>query len=213
MITSIPDSEILRLLKQQLNGNFLLGSHEESVLENMYALVKGSIAYCFGKTPNKYYKKVTDKGGMDTYFNPYHSCQYAIFLYFYSRLIVEHTSELLLADKIYYLNKMLNSCDLYHQINLPAFWGCEHPIGSIMGRAKYGEGFYFYQCCTVGGNHNAYPVIGENVCMFSHSQIIGNSHIGSNVKIGAGCLIKDQDIPSDSMVFGQSPHLIIKKQK
>lgn len=49
--------------------------------------------------------------------------------------------------------------------------------------------------------------------MFSHSQIIGNSHIGNNVKIGAGCLIKDQDVPSNSICFGQSPHLIIKELK
>ena len=45
----------------------------------------------------------------------------------------------LLADKLYYLNKMMNGVDLYHQIELPAVWGCEHPMGSIMGRATFGE--------------------------------------------------------------------------
>lgn len=211
MITSISDSEILKLLTLQLNNNFLLTDSESEAIYKVYTLVEEKIEYCFRRTDDKYYRIYLPSKEIDGYFNPYHSCQYAIFLYFYSRMIVEYTNESLLADKIYYLNKMLNGCDLYHQIILPDFWGCEHPIGSIMGRAKFGEGFYFYQCCTVGGNHDAYPVIGENVCMFSHSQIIGNSHIGDNVKIGAGCLIKDQDVPSDSIVFGHSPHLIIKK--
>lgn len=213
MITSIADNEILQLLKQQLANNFLLTDNEKDALDNIYSLVLEKIEYCFYRTENKYYKKLIEKGKIDVFFNPYHSCQYTIFLYFYSKLVIEHTNEILLSDKIYYLNKMLNGCDLYHQIELPNFWGCEHPLGSIMGRAEYGEGFYFYQCCTVGGNHNNYLVIGENVRMFSHSQIIGNSHIGNNVKIGAGCLIKDQDVPSNSICFGQSPHLIIKELK
>lgn len=49
--------------------------------------------------------------------------------------------------------------------------------------------------------------------MFANSSILGNCKIGDNVKIGAGALIKNEDIPSNSIVFGQSPHLIIKKQK
>lgn len=87
-----------------------------------------------------------------------------------------------------------------------------------MGRAKYGDGFFFYQGCTVGGTDGKngeiyYPVLGENVQMFANSSILGRCNVGNNVKIGAGTLIKNEDIPSDSIVFGQSPHLIIKKQK
>lgn len=48
--------------------------------------------------------------------------------------------------------------------------------------------------------------------MFANSSILGRCNVGNNVKIGAGTLIKNEDIPSDSIVFGQSPHLIIKKQ-
>lgn len=38
-------------------------------------------------------------------------------------------------------------------------------------------------------------------------------HIGDNVTLGAGALVKDTDIPSNSIVFGQSPNLIIKTKK
>lgn len=147
------------------------------------------------------------------YFNPFHSCQYTIFLYEYARIVAAQAKAGLLADKLYYLNKMMNSVDLYHQINLPEVWGCEHPLGSVMGRATFGNNFYFYQGCTVGGDHNAYPVIGENVRMFANSTILGESHIGNNVWIGAGALVKNADVPSNSLVFGQSPDLIIKPRK
>ena len=46
--------------------------------------------------------------------------------------------------------------------------------------------------------------------MFFDSKIIGNSHVGNNVVISAMTYIKDQDVPSDVIVFGQSPNLIFK---
>ncbi len=140
-----------------------------------------------------------------------------IFLYYlsYDIYIKEKVTDL--CDKIYYLNKIFNSVDLFYAIELPKTWGAEHPLGSIMGRAHYSNQFYFFQGCTVGGTgelgNESYPYIEENVCMYAHSSILGNCHIGKNVKIGAGALVKDQDVPDNSLVFGQSPNLIIKKNK
>lgn len=87
-----------------------------------------------------------------------------------------------------------------------------------MGRAKYGNGFFFYQCCTVGGPKDEegniyYPVIGENVHMYANSSVLGNCKIGNNVNIGAGAIVKNQNIPDNCTVFGQSPNLIIKQNK
>lgn len=212
MITAISENKILDLLLHQLNNMFMLSDSERNEIKLFFPSVMEKLEYCFERTNNKYYHKFVQ--GFDTpFFNPYHSCQYTIFLYIYSRIVSENTHNFLLADKLYYLNKIMNNCDLFYQIKLPMHWGCEHPCGSIMGRAQYGEGFFFYQCCTVGGNHGYYPIIGNNVWMFAHSQIIGKCNIGSNVKLGAGCLVKDQDIPANSLVFGQSPNLIIKKLK
>ena len=49
----------------------------------------------------------------------------------------------------------MNSVDLFYAIELPQKFGAEHPLGSVMGRAKYGDGFFFYQGCTVGGTDGA----------------------------------------------------------
>lgn len=114
----------------------------------------------------------------------------------------------------------MHSVDLLYAIDLPIHWGAEHPLGAVMGRAQYGDRFFFYQGCTVGGSAKwdepgelIYPVIEENVCLYCNSTVLGNCHIGKNVRIGAGALVKDQDIPDDCTVFGESPNLIIKKNK
>jgi len=212
MITAIPDNEITQLLIHQLGNFFTVNETEKKEIQSVYSIVKEKLIYCLEKSDNKYYSRLIG-GVKETYFNPFHSVQYCIYLYYYSKAIVTEKEDSMLADKIYYLNKALNGCDLYHGIDLPKYWDCEHPLGSIMGRAKYSDGFYFYQGCTVGGNKGFYPTIGKNVWMYAYSQLIGNSLVGNNVILGANCKIKDQDIPSYSLVFGESPNLIIKSME
>lgn len=194
------------MLLQQLKNNFILDTVEETILTNQYIpKAKKQTLHSLATFNNKYFDKKI---------NPYNSVMYCVFLYWLSKVVyIDGNREL--ADKIYYLNKMFNSVDLYYAIDLPSTWSCEHPLGSVMGRAKYGEHFFFYQGCTVGGNKNKtgeiqYPEIGDNVIMYSNSKILGNSKIGNNCKNAANCYIINQDIPDNSIVFGQSPNLIIK---
>lgn len=111
----------------------------------------------------------------------------------------------------------MNCVDLFYAIDLPDVFSAEHPVSSVMGRASYGNGFFFYQGCTVGGTMDKegiihYPIIGENVRMFSNSSILGKCIIGNNVKIGAGAIVKNQDVPDNTIVFGESPNLVIKRK-
>ena len=141
-----------------------------------------------------------------------------IFLYTLSNELFKQYGRNTLSDKVYYLNKIMHGVDMFYEIELPSQWGAEHPVGSVMGRAKYGNGFFFYQCCTVGGTKDKegniyYPEIGENVHMYANSSILGNCKIGNNVNIGAGAVVKNQNVPDNCTVFGLSPNLIIKRNK
>lgn len=80
----------------------------------------------------------------------------------------------------------------------------------MLGRAKYSNYFFVYQRCSTGGKDLIYPTIGEGVVMYGGSSIIGKCSIGNNVWLSAGALVMEQDIPGNSAVFGQSPHLTIK---
>lgn len=151
-------------------------------------------------------------------FNPYMSVQWMIFLYRLSHEIYvcaeDNTPKE--ADLVYYLNKIMHSNDWFYAIDLPVHFMCEHPLGSVLGRAEYGDYFVIYQGTTVGGNRSKgelyYPVIGENVMMFANSTVLGDSHIGNNVIISAETYIINETIPDNCIVFGRSPKLIIKKK-
>lgn len=205
---------MLSLVKRQLLSFFpSLTSEEEQQLKlSVERAIEVSVKN-FSNSENKYFSSIVD-GEHIIKFDAYHSIQWMIFLYYLSHDL--YSKSLSLCDRVYYLNKIMHSVDLFYAIDLPEVWGAEHPLGSVMGRAKYSNGFFFYQGCTVGGTRDKegnlyYPELEENVKMYANSSILGRCHIGRNAQIGAGALVKNQDVPADSIVFGQSPNLIFKK--
>ncbi len=162
---------------------------------------------CFKVNRNAYY--YDDRGVL--FFSPYHSGQYSIFLYYLSNTIYLNSNKRL-ASVVYYLNKVLHSVDWYYEIKLPEYWGVEHPVGSVLGKAQYGSGLFVYQGCTVGGNKGKYPVMGENIILYANSTIVGDTRLGNNVLVSTGTIIKDDTVPDNCIVFGQSPDLIIKSK-
>lgn len=209
METTIPKTELAQLVLRQLQNFFPIGTDDISLVINSLngGGVLEKLEINFRANPNKYYSK-----DGKTFFNPFHSGQYCIFLYFLSNEIWKEGNTLL-ADKIYYLNKIMNGLDMFYEIELPEVFMLDHPVGSVLGRAKYSDGFSFCQNCTVGNNKGIFPILGKNFKMSANSTILGNCKVGDNVILGAGALVKDQDLPSDCIVFGQSPNLIIKYKK
>lgn len=154
-------------------------------------------------------------------FDALNSNHFLIYLYWLSRVLFQigqtqgqHSPNL--PTKVYLLNKALHGTELYYEVEMPSEFFCEHPLGSVMGRASYGPRFFFYQNCTVGGSYSngilSYPQIGKNVLMYAGSAILGSSTVGNNVTLGAGTIVKDESVPSNVLVFGQSPKLIFKQQ-
>lgn len=199
------------LVAKQLNALFQFSENTERGMlkEGVHDALKRS-EVCFAGAAKK--SKYFCQDGQ-IYFNPFHSGQYTIFLYFLSHSIALRGADWkLLADRIYYLNKALNGLDLFYEVEMPKVFFLDHPVGTVMGRAKYGEFFSFSQCCTVGNNRGSYPIIGQNVLMHSGSKIVGNCCIGDNVVFSANTYVIDTDIPSCSLVFGASPNLVIKQK-
>lgn len=199
------EKELTKLLCKQIRNNFLLSDSEENDIKDIVQRSLFRTDKCFSESSNKYY---WNKNG-DLVFNPFHSAQYSIFLYFASQEAAK-CGKRSLADRIYFLNKMLNCCDLYYEVNLPDIFSLDHPMASVMGRASYSNYFVFQQNCTVGSNHDVYPKFGEYVWLFANATVIGNTTIGSNVFVSAGAFIKDEKIPDNTIVFGQSPNIVLK---
>ena len=110
----------------------------------------------------------------------------------------------------------MHANDWFYAIDLPNHFLCEHPLGSVLGRAKYGDYFFIYQGTTVGGNRSkkglCYPTIGDNVILFANSSILGDSKVGNNVIVSANTKVINDVVPDNCIVFGQSPHLVIKNK-
>ena len=209
MIVSPSVATLERLIKHQIKNLFFIEESEGNAIKKVLPLVLIKTENCFKFSSNKYYIK-----DGSAFFSIYHSGQYCIFLYFLARQIfLDFPKARTLADKIYFLNKTLNGLDLYYEVVMPKVFNLDHPVGSVMGRASYGENFTFSQLCTVGNNKGVFPEIGENVQMLSGSKVLGRCVIGDNVILSANSYIKDENVPSDSIVFGSSPLLTIKLRK
>jgi len=158
--------------------------------------------------------RIFQKDGIAS-FDVTHSVQYSIFLYTYANQLYRDGAEDA-AGRIYYLNKIMNSVDWFYAVDLPRIFSAEHPLGSVVGRATMSNYLFLYQGTTIGGNRKNgilnYPTIGNHVLMYANSKILGNSHIGNNVIVAANAMVIDEDVPDNSLVFGQSPNLIIKQK-
>ncbi|MCR5324872.1 MAG: serine acetyltransferase [Lachnospiraceae bacterium] len=86
-----------------------------------------------------------------------------------------------------------------------------HPRNITIGEeVKIGTNCTIFNNVVIGQNNNKYPVIGNNVTIYSGTVIIGNISIGDNVIIGANSLI-NKDIENDVVVAG-NPARIIKRR-
>lgn len=206
MIISISKENLMELCVKQLTNLLIFNYNDEK--EVLFESINNALQRSeinFSHTTNKYYSK-----NGEVFFDPFHSGQYSIFLYYLSNTLWKKFNNNSLATRVYYLNKILNSVELYYEVNLPDIFSLDHPLGTVMGRAQYSNYIQFSQNCTVGNNKGKYPRLGEKIIMFSGVTILGDSCIEGNCVISANSYIKDENIPLNSIVFGQSPNLIIK---
>ena len=113
--------DVFNVVSSQLKNIFCASEEQiNKIIQNELNLVAQSkTKYALSGFNNKYYSE-------ELY--PFNSVIYCNYLYWLSRILFEN-NEKLLADKVYYLNKMLNSVDLFYEIQLPEIWSCEHPLG------------------------------------------------------------------------------------
>lgn len=81
--------------------------------------------------------------------------------------------------------------------------------------AVIGDNFNIAQGCLIGGSFvkgvYGVPIIGNNVCIFANSIVVGGVKIGNDVLIAPGAFV-NFDVPSNSIVIG-NPGRIIRKEE
>lgn len=214
MIYRFPLRDVKDMLLNQIGNNFFKSIEDERLITKHMERILERLELNISANDNKYYWKFNAEGGRDAYFDPLHTCQWALFLYLTANTIYREEMEnpeaaRVVCDKIYGQMKAVSGCDLYYEVEMPDTFAFDHPTGSFMGRAVYGEGFSFTQGCTVGNLDEVYPVIGCGVQMCAGSKVLGSSRIGDGCLIGEGAVVRNEDVPDGSAVYGKSPNLKI----
>lgn len=159
---------------------------------------------CFKNIKKKYYQE-----DGNVVFNHLNSDHWAMFLYLVSNTVHRAGKDEATASKLFMLNKALHGLDAFFAITLPETFLFVHPVGTVLGNAKYGNFFAVYQNCAIGATENGYPTFGDGVIMYAKSGCLGGCQVGSNVVFGANCFSLDVDVPDNSTVVGIYPSVRI----
>jgi serine O-acetyltransferase len=205
--SSLSPREMTAYLCKQLNAFFpdnhpLKETDLNSFVEEAYRRTQNS----FSNIKKKYYIE-----GQDVIFNHLHSDQMAVFLYYASNSAFKKEGHTHLPSKIYLLNKALHGMDAFYAVSLPEVFTVVHPVGTVLGNAKYGNFLCVYQNCGVGSDEDGiYPTFGEGIVLYAKASIIGKCQVGNNVVLAANTFVLNTNIPENSVVVGQYPNVALK---
>lgn len=130
--------------------------------------------------------------------------QYSMYLYFVGNEAYRAGNRDV-AVKSYLLNKALHGIEVFYEVELPAVFWFSHAVGTVLGRAKYGNGLLVAQGCTVGNKDGKYPTLGDKVVLLANSSVLGDCRIGSRVCVGAGSQLIEETVPDGTTVVGSTP--------
>jgi len=204
MIQTLNEQELVNYLKIQLNNNF----PDNIVINNLDFIVNKSmekVKFNFSNINLSYYSK---NGRI--FFNHLNADHYTVFLYYCSNIAYKN-NDLILASKLFYLNKLLHSFHCMYDTELPDIFIVCHAQGSVLGKAKYSNYLVITQGCTIGANANLeYPELGEYIIMYPNSSILGNSMISNNVISSNNSMVLNTNIDNNSLIVGIYPKVKIK---
>ena len=144
-------------------------------------------------------------------FSHLHMDQYATFLYFLGNSIWKQKQEKIMCDKILNLNRILNGFFISYKCEMPNIFVFAHPVGSIIGNAKYSDGLYISQNVTI--NTDSGLRIGRGCFLGVGAKIIGGQKIGDRCSIGTDVVIYNQSISEDSVCLNVDGKLEIRRRK
>jgi serine O-acetyltransferase len=202
MIASLtPDAlrdYVHRLVAHHLPDGYMPNSADMRV----FSIALERLEHCFSHIHRKYYVEAGEP-----VFDHLNGDHMATLLYFYANSVWRESGDIELPTRLFYLNKILHGLDLFYSVSMPEIFLLVHPLGSVLGNAKYEDYLVIYQNCTVGAVTDVYPCFGRGTILYSRSSVIGDCVLGHDVVIAANTFIIDRDVPSNSVVVGQYPAL------
>lgn len=210
MKSSITNDDFCDYISNQIN-NFFPDPEKVSAIDIKPYIIETMerVQFCFKHIKKKYFYS-----GGQPIFDHLHADHYAMFLYFLMNTIYVRSNKTMLPTKLFLLNKTLHGLDAYFNIELPDIFIFRHPLGTVLGRAKYKNYFAVFQNCVVGANEEGvYPDFGEGILLFEKSSVLGNCKLGGNVVFGSNASAIDMVIKNNTLVVGKHPNQKLLENK
>jgi serine O-acetyltransferase len=201
--SSLPPSKLAGYVARQTS--FFAQDETPDTEAQIFPLIEPAlrrVGRSFIEIKKKYY--VNSRGPVFDHLNSDH---YATFLYFLSNTAYKQ-GQLDIATKCFLLNKCLHGIDAFYSIELPEIFLLVHPLGTVLGNAKYSNFLVVYQNCTVGATEDGvYPEFSGETVLFSGSSVLGATVVGRDVVFGANAFALNSTIPAATTVVGSYPNL------
>ena len=205
---SLDATGLCRLAANQVNALFDDGQPVPAPgLEDCARLALERLEHCFSRVNNKYFFD-----GARVLFDHLHGDQYAMWLYLLANELFKQHGPLAACKKLFLLNKALHGCDIFYEVELPSVFLLVHPLGTVLGRARYSDHLIVYQRVGIGSNHDAYPTLGRHLTLRPGSAVLGNAVVGDYCSIATESLLLDRPLPSHSLYIGNPRSYVIQSQ-
>lgn len=205
MLTSLPKADLHRYVRSQLDHHF-----PDGVRNDVEAAVDGALErldHCFAHIALPAYNRDGEAS-----FNHLHGDQTAAFYYLAANTAYRR-GDLVLAQKFFLLNKALNGILCMYDTELPPVFAFIHTVGTVVGKAHYGNYVAFFQSVTVGADRGSMPHLGEGCVIYGGAIVVGDCRLGDGVVVAGNSAVIHQDVPANSIVAGRSPNLEISPRK
>lgn len=187
---------VMRLVAHHLPDGYKPDAAHTRLFTQSLARVEG----CFARIERKYYRR-----GNAAVFDHLNGDHMATLLYFFANTVWRQSGDVELPTRLFYLNKILHGLDLFYSVSLPDVFMLVHPVGTVLGHARYQDFLVVYQNCTVGAVAEIYPQFGVGTILYSRTSVLGNCRLGDDVVLAANAMIVDLEVPSSTTVTGQYP--------
>lgn len=181
------------------NQLLLFGGASPRDLEAVLATALARFEHCLAAIALPGYSKDGEPN-----FNHLHGDQWTIFLYFCANSAWKHHENIALASQFYLLNRALNAIVIMYDTQLPDIFLLNHAVGSILGKATYGNYFVAYHNTTIGSDDGNAPVVGDRNVLYAGAAILGASRTGSGVTVAANATVLNRTISDDTIAIGSA---------